>query len=87
MSNQTTLKNSKTLKDQLTWERNKLQEILDIEEKLNGFLNLDKLIKFVAKKTAEIIQARRCSLMLFDEKTDELYLKDAFGFKDKKFRI
>ncbi|MFH1360405.1 MAG: diguanylate cyclase [Candidatus Omnitrophota bacterium] len=72
----------KQLKHLLEVEKNKLEQVLKLEEGLHAVLNMDTLIDFVIKKTSKILESSRCSLMLYDEKTNDLCLKGHVGFSD-----
>ncbi len=50
-------------------------------------LNLDTLLTQIAQKAAEIIVADRCSVFLYDSKTDELWSTVALGLKDQSIRM
>ncbi|MFA5059677.1 MAG: diguanylate cyclase [Candidatus Omnitrophota bacterium] len=67
--------NLKILKNQLEFEKTKLEEVLNIEEGLNTIINSEKLIDFIVLKTAQVLDAERCSLMLIDEHAQELCIK------------
>lgn len=71
------------LKDQLELEKTKLEQVLSIEEGLNATLNLNKLIDFVVSKTVEVLEADKCSLMLLDEKSNELCIKGFSGLDEQ----
>ncbi len=66
----------------LVREKNKLEEVLAIEEGLNRILNLDKLIDFVVDKVTKILEANRCSFMLFDEQIQELVIRGYRGLPE-----
>lgn len=65
----------KKLKDQIEFEKGKLEQILSIQKELNSIVQLDNLIDFVVDNTAKVLEASRCSLMLVDEENKELVLK------------
>ncbi len=73
----------KESKDQLHIEKVKLEEILDIEQGLNGIVHLDKLINFVVKKTSEVLNANKCSLIFINEATKELVIKGSIGLEQQ----
>jgi len=73
----------KELNEQILIEKNKLEEVLSIEEGLNSLLRYNKLIDFVVEKTAKILEAQRCSFMLFDDKSQELCLKGYVGLQEE----
>jgi len=71
------------LNEQINIEKNKLEEVLGIEEGLHSLFRYDKLVDFVVEKTANILGVERCSLMLFDEKSQELCLKGHIGLREE----
>jgi len=73
----------KELNEQIGIEKNKLEEVLSIEAGLNSLLRYNKLIDFVVEKTAKILEAQKCSFMLFDEKAQELCLKGHVGLQEE----
>jgi signal transduction histidine kinase len=50
-------------------------------------LKLEPLLNQIAQKAAEIVKADRCSVFLYDSKTDELWSTVALGLKDQTIRI
>ena len=70
------------LEEQLKKERLKLEEILGFDEKIYAIRKIDRLIDFVVKKAADILEARRCSIMLLDSNSDELCIQGAIGLDD-----
>jgi len=73
----------KELNDQVALERNKISKVLSIEENLNTIFDLNKLIDFVVEKTAEVLEAEKCSFILVDYDTRELCIKGHKGIDDK----
>ena len=69
----------KVLEAKLQNEKVKLEEILGFDERVTSIRNLDRLTDFVVDKAAAILQADKCSLMLFDENAGELCIKSAKG--------
>ena len=74
---------SMRLKLVLEEEKNKLEQILDFDERVAHITKLDELVDFVVEKASEILQVERCSLMLLDEDTGELCIKSAKGLDAK----
>ena len=60
----------------------KLEQILSIEEGLNTIADIDKLVDFVVNKICLVLEAKRCSLMFFDEQTQELCIKGHSGLRE-----
>ena len=71
----------KALNDEIFRERNKIRKVLSIEEHLNTIFDINKLVDFVVNKTAEILEAEKCSLMLVDYDSRELCIKGHKGIK------
>ena len=72
-------KKLKELSEDILRERNKISKVLSIEEHLNTIFDINKLVDFVVNKTAEILEAEKCSLMLVDYDTRELCIKGHKG--------
>jgi diguanylate cyclase (GGDEF)-like protein/PAS domain S-box-containing protein len=72
----------KVLEVSLQNEKVKLEEILGFDEHVTSIRNLDRLVDFVVEKATAILQADKCSLMLFDETVGELCIKSAKGLTD-----
>jgi len=71
----------KVLEARLQNEKIKLEEILGFDERVTSIRNLDRLVDFVVDKAATILQADKCSLMLYDETVGELCIKSAKGLE------
>jgi len=76
----------KKLEEDLTVEKRKLEEILGFDQKLSSIRKFDVLIDFIVKKTAEILDASKCSLMLLDEENNDLCIKGALGLDEEIMR-
>lgn len=63
-------------------EKDKMEQLLGFWQKVCSVRKLDKLLDMIVEKTATIMAARRCSLMLFDETTAELCIKAAVGLSE-----
>ena len=76
------------IQERLTFEREKLEEIIGFDEKLSRIRKSDQLVDFVVSKTKRILEADQCSVMLVDEETKELCVKSTDGFaEDAPMRI
>lgn len=73
----------KALEAKLQNEKIKLEEILGFDERVTSIRNLDRLVDFVVEKATAILQAQKCSLMLFDETVNELCIKSAIGLSEE----
>jgi len=74
------------LNKSLQFEKQKFDQILDLEERIGTFVDLNKLVDFIVNGIAGILEVERCSLMLLDEKTGELVIKGAVGLDHKIMR-
>jgi adenylate cyclase len=61
--------------------------ILQLSRALAGELNLDKLLTRLVHATSELLGADRCTLFLYDKKTNELFSRIAEGLEIKEIRI
>ena len=77
-----TLRN-KELLQYLQKEKNKLETILEIGEKMSSILNLEELVDFIIMKATDIIEAQRGSLMLLDKSGEVLKIVASRGLKDR----
>ncbi len=64
---------------QLTFEKRKLEQLLDIDPKMRSLLDLNHLVDFIVHKATTILEAEKCSLMLLDPETHELLIRGAVG--------
>jgi len=69
----------KQLEKQVALEKKKLEEILSFDEKVGSIRKLDKLYDFIVERTSHILDAQRCSLMLYDKHSQELCMKASKG--------
>jgi diguanylate cyclase (GGDEF)-like protein len=60
-------------------EKDKLESVLEIGKMMSSILNLNELITFIVRKTTEVLQAQKGSLMLLDEDTGNLIIRGAIG--------
>lgn len=75
-----------SLNKNLQFEKQKFEQILDLEERIGSFSDLNKLADFLVNGIAGILEVERCSLMLLDEKTGALGIKGAVGLDHKIMR-
>lgn len=73
----------KDLNRRLEIEKLKLEEVLSLEEGLNTIFDFNKLIDFIVKRTSTVLEANRCSLLLFDEDSNELTIKGQIGLEEE----
>ncbi len=67
----------------LAAEKRKLEQVLDIDTKLNSIHKLNQLVDFVVEKSCEILEADKCSLMLFDKDTQEVLIRGSVGIDEE----
>ncbi len=63
-------------------EKQKLEEVLGIDQRISAILKLDHLIDFIIEKSTQVLDAQRCSLMFLDMDKQELVIKGAKGLSD-----
>lgn len=69
----------KRLEQELLMEKRKLEQILAFDEQISTIREYNQLIDFIVEKTAVLLEARRCSLMLLDKGGKELFIQGATG--------
>ena len=67
-------------RQRLTKELSALRLIIS---EINSILELDKVLDLIIQKAVQIVEAERGSLMLFDYKMEELYIKSSIGLSKK----
>lgn len=72
------------LNEQLQVEKNKLEQILGIEDGLHNIIEFNKLMDFVVEKTAEALEVKVCTIMFIDPDLNELCLKSYKGIDGHK---
>ena len=75
---------NRVLIERLEKEKVKLEVIMDAYNKIGGIYDLEALADFVTSRALLIAEAERSSLMVVDEKTQELVLKGAKGMEKDK---
>ena len=70
--------------EKIKHEKQKLEQVLGIEAGLHSILDLNKLIDFVVKKTCEVLQADKCTLMFVDPESKELCIKGHLGIDESQ---
>jgi len=61
----------------------KLEDLLVFGEQVSQIRDLDKLVNFIVDKTSRILEANKCSLLLFDSKEEELVIKGCRGLPEE----
>lgn len=69
----------KRLEEELLTEKRKLEQILAFDEQISTIREYNQLIDFIVEKTAILLEARRCSLMLLDKVGKGLFIQGATG--------
>jgi len=75
---------NRSLIERLEKEKVKLEIIMDAYNRIGGIYDLDELADFVTSRALQIAEAERSSLMVIDEKTQELVLKGSKGMEKDK---
>ena len=70
------------IEERLKFEKEKLEEIIGFDEQLTRIRRSDQLIDFVVAKTRKILEVQKCSIMLIDGDTKQLYTKAMEGFQE-----
>ncbi len=70
---------TKKIEKSLTKEKQKLEEILNLGDKVTTIREFQELIDFVVDRIAVILEARVCSILLVDENSGTLKIAGAFG--------
>ena len=61
-----------------------LTAILEVSQAMSAEASLDRLLHLIVEKTAEIMEADRCSLFLYNESKNELWSKIAGQLSELK---
>ena len=70
------------IEERLKFEKEKLEEIIGFDEKLSRIRKSDQMVDFVVGKVRRILEVEKCSVMLVDRKTKQLYTKSMDGFAE-----
>jgi len=60
-------------------ENQRLKVLLEVGQAISSLMELDDLLLLIARETARVLGADRCTLFLLDEKRGELWSKVAMG--------
>lgn len=66
-------------------ENQRLKVLLEVGQAISSLMELDELLLLIARETARVLKADRCTLFLLDEKREELWSKVAMG--EEKIRL
>ena len=72
----------KSLQLNLRAEKQKIEKVLSIDQKMSSILDLNHLVDFIIKKSTEILTSEKCSLMLSDHDSKELVIKGSLGLNE-----
>jgi diguanylate cyclase (GGDEF)-like protein len=63
----------------LKLEKQKLEEVLNIDCEISSILKLNQLIDFIIDQAVKLLGIKRCSLMMLDPHKKKLIIKGAYG--------
>ena len=75
------------MKPKTSSQTRKLAILLDVAKALANQLRLDDLLSTIIGKTAEVLDAERATLFLYDQACDELWSKTADHLEIKEIRF
>ncbi len=73
----------KKLQEALVTEKKKFEQVLGFDETVGAIRKFDTLIDFIVEKTASILDAEKCSIMLLDNTRQELVVQASKGLKEE----
>lgn len=73
----------KRLEEELLTEKRKLEQILAFDEQISTIREYNQLIDFIVEKTAVLLEAQKCSLMLLDKEGRGLFIQGAKGLSEQ----
>ncbi len=73
----------KRMEEELLTEKRKLEQILAFDEQISTIREYNQLIDFIVEKTAVLLEAQKCSLMLLDKGGRELFIQGAKGLSEQ----
>ncbi len=73
----------KRLEEELLTEKRKLEQILAFDEQISTIREYNQLIDFIVEKTAVLLEAQKCSLMLLDKDGKGLFIQGAKGLSEQ----
>ncbi len=77
------ISDQRKLEEDLLIKNKKLEQILSFCNTLGDIFQIEELTKFIVHQTAEILDAKRCSLMFVDAASNELYVNASCGLLDE----
>lgn len=72
----------KKIEEMFKEEKDKLTQILNFEESLSLIHKIEQLGKFSVEQIAGILKTQKCSLMLYDQKKQDLFIQAAKGLSE-----
>src|SRR3989338_5763363 len=73
----------KRLEEELLTEKRRLEQILAFDEQISTIREYNQLVDFIVDKTAVLLEARKCSLMLLDKEGEGLFVQGAKGLSEQ----
>ncbi len=81
------LREHKRIQEQLKQAREEEARLLEMTNALSQELNLDHLLIKIMHTSKELLSAERCTLFLYDRKTDELWARATGGSESRDLRF
>jgi transcriptional regulator with GAF, ATPase, and Fis domain len=73
--------------DDVVLTNRRLTVLLEISRSLTSITDLDELLSYIIKMAAEVLQAERATLFIYDKKTNELWSRTGIGLKASEIRF
>jgi len=71
------------LAEKLEFEKRKFEKLVLLDGLIDGIHEMDELVGYILNTIGYILESRRCSLMLLDERTKKLSIKGAIGLDNE----
>ena len=76
----------KKIEENFKQEKEELNQILNFEERLSLIHDVEKLAKFAVEEITGLLHAQKCSLMLYDQRREGLFIQAAKGLCESTIR-
>lgn len=73
--------------DDVVLSNRRLTVLLEISRSLTSITDLDELLSHIIKMAAEVLQAERATLFIYDKKMNELWSRTGIGLKASEIRF
>ncbi|MBK7866467.1 MAG: GAF domain-containing protein [Ignavibacteriales bacterium] len=73
--------------DDVVLTNRRLTVLLEISRSLTSITDLDELLSHIIKMAAEVLQAERATLFIYDKNTNELWSRTGIGLKASEIRF